>query len=192
MKKIISSIMDTRTKKAGVAIACLAVALAVGMGFALAASPTAQTYASNEGHAEWLQYVDKEVNPYRERISQAGSLDDWMFRGTSMSQLNGYTFSVSNPSQQEPVGPENGGLVSMILWLDDGLKIDIWRFINPARYVLGINSFGSAVDMDGNVLPRSPGDSEEFYQHWLEMYEEHNEEIENMFSTAKSVFGDLW
>ena len=206
MKNRISTIMDTNKKKVGVAIVCVALLAAVVTGFMFnVQDETSSGKISGEEYAQWLRYVETEVNPYREKIRLAESSDDWTFRGTSMSQLGGYQFSVGNPSELEPVGSGNGGFVQVALWADE-YKITIMRFLgNPAVYSLGLgnvvlsstggiiaNTHGSATDRDGNVLPRHPEDSEEFYQNWLDMYEQYNEEIIDMFSTAKSVFGDLW
>ena len=192
-------------KRSAVSIIFAVVLVAAAAIGALAVNAQSNDPSSNVDRAEWQRYVETQVDPYREKIRLAGSTDDWAFRGTSMSQLKGYQLSVGNPSDLEPVGSENGGFVQMVLWSDE-YKIEIMRFLtDPAVYVVGlgdvtlsstggtiVNSYGSAADRDGNALPRSPLDSEEFYLIWLEKYEKYNEEIMEMFDAAKNIFGDLW
>ena len=51
-------------------------------------------------------------------------------------------------------------------------------------------TFGSAVDRNGQPLGKHPEDSEENYLLWLELYEEYYEAIMKLFNDMKEFFGE--
>ena len=196
------STMSSRLKIVLAVIACLIITFAVGLRIVLASSPTEPTDASNGEYAEWLRYVEANVEPYRAKLRAAESSDEFIYNETLISTVSDYQITVGSPSQEEPVGDGNEGYVIIQLFRDDGFRIFVWRYLDhPATYSVsitiandenGMHWHGSFTDSEGNVLPRHPEDIEELYLRWLEAIEENNDVIQDMFDTARYIFEDLW
>ena len=173
--------------------------LTVALG-AAGESAAAERYALE--HVKWLQYVETNVDPFRAKLSAAERSDEFMFNETQVSTIGEYLISVGSPSQDEPVGNGNGGYVIIQLFKDEDFNVFVRRYLDqPATYSVSItiangenehHMHGSFTDKGGNALPRHPEDSEELYLRWLEAIEENKEVVEDMFSTARYIFEDLW
>ncbi|MCL2627710.1 MAG: helix-turn-helix domain-containing protein [Oscillospiraceae bacterium] len=62
------------------------------------------------------------------------------------------------------------------------VHVEFWGSAPMRRY--------SAVDMNGEPLGKSPGDSDEFYNIWLEQHERYYDTIMKFFADMKEFFGE--
>ena len=142
-------------------------------------------YQINRKNSNFEPFVNSEK---LEKISTTYMSDDsfkHIYRDTLGS---GYRYEIVTPSRNQSL------ITGYVEITANNLTLLIHPERKNRRYDVGITSYGhkrvSAVDKDGQPLSRHPDDSKEFYQKWLALYEQHYDEIMEMFETVREVFGD--
>jgi len=187
------------SKKIFIAIAVL---LVIGIGFTVYntiwsnyLSETFDPFLKNENIQAIPQWNRREYSYSKSKIYEFSDFDD-----------SGYFYAIQLPRRFRFYG--NVSISTTFNNLSNDYGIDLTIFIGLRgdwRYVLTVIDYtvkdydeygrvntwyGSAVDKYGQPLERHPHDSEDFYQHWLNLYNESNEPIMKLFNDMKIFFGE--